>query len=330
MQTRPPQKPYVLISNLVLFALLHLVLVMGLLAAFSSFVATLGGVLAGMAAYALWRFKPPFWRDARVGPVLGLTSVLLYNILGYMAVPPPPPPLMQISEHADGSWRLNRGGGQLVGSVYVVLPDDAEVATAPAIIGSAKVIDSYGNDETKIEWLALRKSFEGRKAYMVRPLRPKEVAPTQRELATLISVKEGGRVEIDVGSRKNVEVGELYALFGPGEQGKQGYVVIDTVDKATSSGYLVQATSPLPAPPIVLERVGLSKRFRDLTFTKGEAAALRNDKAAAEKAFQLVLDLSGGTDERARKRLEALRDAPNAETATATQEGTGTSTTAPR
>lgn len=293
-------------SNAIVFVMLHLVLVKGMDAVFSSFIATLVGVTLGIGGYLIWRFRPHIARDARVGPVLGLLTVLSYNILRFYAVPPPPPPPMQVTHNPDGSWRLNRGGGQLVGARYIVLPSDEEAASSPRQIGVVHVVDCYGTEECKVEFEGLRKAFDGRESYMVRPLRPKEWVPPYKELTSLVEIPAAGQGVLDMGSRLEVAVGDVYALFGPGMQGSHGYVVIEQVEVSRATGRLVQV-SKLPTLPANLERIGTLKRVMDKHFTNAEIAFIGGNKESASRLYQLVFDLSDGKDERSRKRLEELK-----------------------
>lgn len=307
--SRKPTSPVAKIvpwSNGIVFVMMHFVIVKGFGNVFSSFISTLVGVLLGCAGYAVWRFKPEVAKDARLGPVLGLITILSYNVLRFYAVPPPPPPPMEVTLQDNGTWRLNRGGGQLVGERYIVLPSDEEAATSPKQIGVVYVPDCNGAEFCTVEFEGLRKPFEGRKAYFVRPRRPQEWIPPYRELASLVAMPSQDRGVLDMGSRLEVEAGDLYAIFGDGMKGSHGYLVIDQVEPASASGRLVQL-SEVPHLPANLERIGKLSRFVEKQYTNAELANAGGNKENAMKLFQLVFDLTGGTDERARKRLAELK-----------------------
>lgn len=325
---------FIVYSNLILAAIFHLVITMGMMAAFGSFAATLCGVMLGLAGYVLWRRGTGFWRDARVGPVLGLGSVLAFNILGHLAVPPPPPPLLEIQKDATGTWKLNRGGGQLVGRTYVVIPEPGAASTLPDVLGSVKVTDAKETESVIVEWLTKRVPYQGRASYFVRPERPGEKLPKQRELATLVALQPAGTARIDVGRKEEVSQGDVYALPGPGLPGSHGYVIVDVLEDHAAQTFLVApaqgGVARVPFDwsalklPVDLNRVGPVKRLLDTTITIAEMAYIAGQKESATKSYRLVFDLSRGQELRAVRRLKEL-GAEVEETSSAVSPGVGTS-----
>lgn len=292
-------------SNVVLFLILHVVLVMGLRAVYGPFVSTVGGVSVAVGAYLLWRQKPALWRQGILGPSFGISAVVLFKVFEHYAVPPPPPPPFEITQQADGSWQFNRGGGVLTYMTYVVLPGADLPPPLPKAIGSVTVLSSLDAERSVVEWQTLRAPFKGATRYRVRPLMEKEAPPQDKDMATLVATAASGRVQLDVGERQKVNKGELYTIVGMGNAMKPAYVVVDQLMASSSEGFVVEAG--VLSPPHHLERVraGLNQVLTELR-GKASLAEATGNRENAIVYYKRLLALSGGKHAQAEARLKEL------------------------
>lgn len=292
-------------SNLVLFLILHIVLVMGLRAVFGPFVSTVGGVSVAVGAYLLWRQQPKLWQQGILGPTFGILAVVLFKVFEHYAVPPPPPPPFEISQQADGSWHFNRGGGVLTHVTYLVLPPADAPPPLPRAVGSVKVVSSLDPERSVVEWQTLRAPFKGASRYRVRPLREKEGPPQDKDMATLTEELSPGRVRLDVGERQKVSKNELYSIVGMGNDMNPAYVVVDRLSPDAAEGFVVDAGAL--NPPYHLERVraGLNQVLTELR-GKASLAEATGNRENALVYYKRLLALSGGTHAQAEARLREL------------------------
>ncbi len=285
------------------FVVAHAILVFGLHQVFDSFVAMVGGVVAGLGAYATYRFHPEWWRTPWM--LLGVAVLVAgeLSLIDTALQPPPPVEPLAIIRAPDGSYRLNRGGTMQFARVYLVLPEPAEAPACPPVLGAVRVVDVIDDETSKVAWLVLRSKYAGRARYRVRPLRPGESPPSPSKFATLTAADDPGRAVLDVGSAEGVKKNQVYALYHPGGRGRAGYAVVDEVFEHTAEAYLAGAS---PHYPHDADRIGVLRNVLQYVKTRAEVAYIAGDVETARKSYQVVLALSKGTDEQARKRLEAM------------------------